>query len=185
MTDRVRRQLAYAVILCLAGAGLALYAATRTWLVDVTVRPAPLPALRDARTGGDLVSWLPGLAVVGLAGGGALLATRGAARRGVGVLLGLAGVGIAGGAAVAVIDGAAPGWPVLCAVGAAAVAAGGVSAVLRGGAWPALGARYDRRAPAPTGEPTRSDPAPDGKPPAGGTVAAWDALDRGEDPTAG
>jgi hypothetical protein len=167
-----RRLLAYAVILCLAGAGLALFAATRTWVVEVTPRPAPLPELRTPRTGGDLVSWLPGLAVVGLAGAGALLATRGRARAGVGGLLVVVGLGLAAGAAYAVIDGAAPGWPAVCALGGLAVAAGGIGTVVRGRDWPALGARYDRRA-----APRRSAAGPDD------TVAAWDALDRGEDPT--
>jgi Tryptophan-associated transmembrane protein (Trp_oprn_chp) len=167
------RLLAYAVILCVAGAGLALFAATRTWLVEVTPRPAPLPELRAPRTGGDLVPWLPGLAVVGLAGGGALLATRGAVRRGVGGLLAVAGLGIAGGAAAALSDATARGWPVLCVLGGVMLMVAGIAAVVRGREWPALGARYDRRAAPPPA--TRAGTAD--------TVAAWEALDRGEDPT--
>ncbi|MBM0233247.1 Trp biosynthesis-associated membrane protein, partial [Micromonospora sp. STR1_7] len=61
--------------------------------------------------------------------------------------------------------------------------AGGWTA-LRGGGWPAMGARYER--------PTRT--VAGSAPPAAGpsaplagrrTTEAWDALDRGEDPTAG
>ena len=71
-----RRALTYAVLLCVAGAGLALATATRTWAVEVTLRPAPLPAVRETSTGATLLPWLPALALVGLAGAGALLATR-------------------------------------------------------------------------------------------------------------
>jgi hypothetical protein len=166
-----RRQLAYAVLGCLAGAGLALFAVTRTWIVEVVPRPAPLPSIRTARTGGDVLTWLPALAAAGLAAAGALLATRAAARRALGVLLLLVGLGIAIGAgyAAATHDVVNPGWPVLSVLGGLAVAAAGAAAVTRGQSWPAMGARYERPA-------TRSDerPAP---------TSAWDALDRGEDPT--
>jgi hypothetical protein len=161
------RQLAYAVVACLAGAGLALFAATRTWVVEVAVRPGPLPPIRTARTGGDLVGWLPALALVGLAGAGALLATRAAARRAVGVLLVLTGLGIAAGAVTAAAGHDAQAtWPVLCVVGGVVAAAVGLTATVRGGRWPAMGARYER---------------PEARPAA---RSVWDALDRGEDPTA-
>jgi uncharacterized membrane protein (TIGR02234 family) len=63
---------------------------------------------------------------------------------------------------------------VLCAVGGAALVAGGLLTIGRGRGWPAMGARYERRAPpAPTGT---GDAARDG-------MATWDAIDRGEDPT--
>src|SRR5690606_8421929 len=75
---RPRRQLAVAMLCCVAGAGLAAFAATRTWSVETTAR-GPLPGLRAAHTGGELLPWLPALALAGLAGAGALLATRGPA----------------------------------------------------------------------------------------------------------
>jgi hypothetical protein len=162
---RAGRELALAVLLCLVGAGLALFAATRTWAVELTARPAPLPPLRTARTGADLAPWLSGLAVVGLAGAGALLATRRLPRIAVGVLVGLCGVGVVVGAVAA---GGWAGWPVACGLGGLALLAGGGLAAARGARWPALGARYERRTPGPIGP---------------STVAAWDALDRGEDPT--
>jgi hypothetical protein len=168
-----RRQLAYAVVACLAGAGLALFAATRTWVVEVDPRPAPLPPIRAARTGGDVIAWLPALAVAGIAGAGGLLATRAAVRRAVGVLLLLIGLAIAGGAghAAALRDGVDEAWPVLCAIGGLAVAAAGAAALARGQRWPAMGARYER----PAGRSGERPATPTG---------AWDALDRGEDPTA-
>jgi uncharacterized membrane protein len=160
-----RRQLTLAVLVAAAAAGLALYAASRTWRVEVTVRPAPLPAVRTARPGGALLPVLPALALVGLAGAGALLATRGRGRTAVGVLVLVSGLGMVGAAAyaLAALDGVGAGWPVVCGLAGAAVAAVGAVALRRGRAWPGLGTRYERRAPA---EP-----------------ALWDALDRGEDPT--
>jgi hypothetical protein len=48
------------------------------------------------------------------------------------------------------------------------VAAAGASTSVRASAWPALGARYERRADVATGSSDRD---------------IWDALERGEDPT--
>ncbi|MEU6075199.1 Trp biosynthesis-associated membrane protein [Micromonospora sp. NPDC047074] len=179
-----RRELTYAVLLCLAGAGLALWASTRTWAVDLTARPAPLPPLRDARTGAGLLPWLPALALVGLAGGGAVLATRGRARRLLGGLLCGLGAAVAAGGGyglVAAFDGAVSRhWAGLCLLGGVLAGAGGLLTALRGHRWPAMGARYERRA--------RRDARPgvagaDGRVTGRHTTEAWDALDRGEDPT--
>jgi hypothetical protein len=137
VAGRERRELAYSLVACLGGAGLAAAAA------------------------GDLAPWVRALALVGLAGGGALLAARGAARTALGALL------AAGGAAVTA--GGGLGDP-LVAAGGLGLAAGGAFAAARGRRWPALGARYERRGPGtPGAEPTSLD--------------AWTALDRGEDPT--
>ncbi|MEW2377805.1 Trp biosynthesis-associated membrane protein [Micromonospora sp. NPDC047812] len=179
----------YAVLLCVAGAGLALWASTRTWAVELTARPTPLPPVRDARTGAGLLPWLPALALVGLAGGGAVLATRGRARRLLGGLLCVLGAAVTAGGGyglVAAFDGeVARHWPALCLLGGVLATAGGLLTALRGRHWPAMGARYERR------------PAGDAAPAARGgngrgegdrvtgrqTTEAWDALDRGEDPT--
>ncbi|RLP92122.1 Trp biosynthesis-associated membrane protein, partial [Micromonospora sp. CV4] len=142
-----RRQLTYAVLLCLAGAGLALWASTRTWSVELTVRPAPLPPVRDARSGAALLPWLPALALVTLAGGGAVLATRGRPRRLLGVLLGALGLAVAAGGGYGLVtdlDGVVSRqWPALCLLGGVLAAAGGGWTALRGGDWPAMGARYE------------------------------------------
>ncbi|HEV8174418.1 MAG TPA: Trp biosynthesis-associated membrane protein, partial [Actinoplanes sp.] len=113
-----RRALASCVVGCLAGAGLALYAATRTWSLQVIARPG-LSDLRAARTGADEVPRLVGLALVALAGAGALLATRGLVRRLLGGLLAVVG---AGGAV----------WPIACVVGGGLIVFGGVGAARRG-----------------------------------------------------
>ncbi|MGC5380227.1 Trp biosynthesis-associated membrane protein [Micromonospora sp. DT68] len=182
-----RRQLTYAVLFGLAGAALALWAATRSWSVEVTARPAPLPPVRDVRSGAALLPWLPALALVALAGGGAVLATRGWLRRVVGVLLGVLGLAVAAGGGyglVADLGGVVNRqWPALCLLGGLLAAVGGGWTALRGGGWPAMGARYER----PTRTVTESEPEVAGPPgPMAGrrTTEAWDALDRGEDPTA-
>jgi hypothetical protein len=179
--------------MCLGGAGLALLAATRTWTVEVTVRLAPLPPLHTDRTGGALLPWLPPLALVGLAGAGALIATRGGVRRALGVLLLLLGLGLAAGGGYGVagagVSGSRVAWPVLCALGGLLLAAGGVSTLLRGHRWPGMSARYERPIRGADPHLTHSGDRPTaGIPPkkaGGGSVTstqAWDALDRGEDP---
>nr|WP_244253203.1 Trp biosynthesis-associated membrane protein [Micromonospora antibiotica] len=171
----------YAVLLCLAGAGLATWTATRTWSVEVLARGA-LPPARQDRSGADLLPWLSALALVALAGGGAVLATRGRLRRLLGGFVALLGLAVAagGGYGLAADPGAEAHrqWPALCLLGGLVAAGGGLLTALRGAGWPTMGARYERTARA-TG-PDR----PDGRPIAeGGNRAAWDALDRGEDPT--
>jgi uncharacterized membrane protein (TIGR02234 family) len=171
-----RRELTVAVLLCAVGALLALWATTRDWAVLVTERPVPLPAVRDVRSGGDAAPAAAALTLVGLAGAAALLAVRGAGRLLVGVLLLLAGIGVAAGGIAVLADGitAGPatdvrlsaGWPVLCVAGGVLVALGGLLATVRGRRWSALGRKYD----APSARRAPADP--------------WEALDRGEDPTA-
>ncbi|MBX7264647.1 Trp biosynthesis-associated membrane protein [Micromonospora sp. Llam7] len=174
-----RREAAYAVLLCLAGAGLALWAATRTWAVEVAARPAPLPPVRQVRTGAALLPWLPALALVGLAGGGAVLATRGGPRRVLGGLLALLGLAVGtGGGYGLVVDVAGEAsrhWPALCLLGGLLVTTGGLLTAARGQRWPAMGARYER------GSVPRERPS--GPIAGAATAQAWDALDRGEDPT--
>ncbi|MEV4708246.1 Trp biosynthesis-associated membrane protein [Actinoplanes sp. NPDC049316] len=169
-------------VLCsVAGAAVALFGVTRTWAVEVTTRPG-LPELRSTRTGTEVAPWVLALALVALAGGGALLATRGAVRRVLGALLALAGLGVVAGAITgrAGLDVGAAGaggtvWPVACVAGGLLVLAGGWSALRHGHEWPGMGARYERR-------PQEAPAAPEDQ--RVDTRAAWDALDRGDDPTA-
>ncbi|RUL94312.1 Trp biosynthesis-associated membrane protein [Verrucosispora sp. FIM060022] len=173
MTDR--RELAYAVLLCLAGAGLALWAVTRTWVVDSTTSSA----LDEGGTGARLLPWLPALALVGLAGGGAVLATGGWLRRVLGALLALFGLALAGGGGYGLLadlgDQVSSQWPALTLLGGLMATAGGALTALRGNRWPAMSARYERR--------SRRDADTSGPIQGAGTVDAWEALDRGEDPT--
>jgi hypothetical protein len=150
------------------GAGLALLAASRAWSADPgRAQPAGLGTATDPLTGGEQYPWIPALALAALAGGGALLATRGALRTVVGCLLLLCGAGIVLGVAYAVAREAEPFWPVAAALGALAVFDAGWLTVRRGRSWPAMGARYERSA-------TRNDDP----------ASMWDELDHGRDPTA-
>ncbi|MFG1606372.1 Trp biosynthesis-associated membrane protein [Actinoplanes sp. NPDC049265] len=189
------RGLGAAVVGCLAGAGLAIFAATRVWAVRVTERPG-LPELRETTTGAAAQGWLIALGLVALGGAAALLATRGVVRRGLGVLVVLAGMGLAVAAVVgrAGLDAGEAGagavvWPAACVIGAALIVVGGLSAARRGHRWPSMGSRYERsKAPSPHAEPGgASEPSAAAglKPGVTGTDtrAAWDALDRGDDPT--
>jgi len=198
-----RRGLATAVLACVVGAGLALFAATRTWTTTTQRQAPPLPDKLVDHTGASLIGWLPALALVGLAGAGALLATRGRVRTIIGLLLALVGLGVVAGA----IDGlglAAGAWPVIVGVGGLGIAWAGLSATRSGTTWPAMGARYERPAAsmaahgdAPPGASMNDASAPPaGSGPqapseraatAGGRsrtpASMWDDLDRGVDPT--
>jgi hypothetical protein len=119
------------------------------------------------------------LGLVALAGAGALLLVRGWGRVGIGVVVTLAGAGVvAAGLIPRKIGGFAYGeqvpafhpsvWGWLTAAGGVAVMLGGLVAIWRGRRWDAPAARSE------SGQRPDQVPARD----------TWDALDRGEDPTA-
>jgi hypothetical protein len=108
------------------------------------------------------------LGLVSLAGGAALLLVGRWARRVLGLLLSLAGLGIV---VWAVAEGSSSGWTALAIAGGGGVSAGGAVALTRCGRWPAPGRRFAAGAP---GQAESRRPARD----------TWEALDRGEDPTA-
>jgi hypothetical protein len=176
--------------MCVVGAGLALFAATRTWTTTIQRQAPPLPDKVVAHTGASLLGWLPALALVGLAGAGALLATRRTWRTVIGLLLLVVGFGVLGGG-IDGLDVAAGAWPIFVGVGGLAIAWSGLAAMRSGGTWPAMGARYERPAGNPAHTAAASDPASPA-PIDGGTAAAcpsrthasmWDDLDHGVDPT--
>jgi len=170
-----RRELAVTVAECAIGALLALLATSRTWRVVAGAGAVPLPSQKV--TGAGVLPWAPAVALVGLAGAGALLAVRYKARALLGLLLMVAGLPLAiGGISVAAAGRAHVLWSLLCGLGGLLIGHAGLRALLRGASWPALGGRYERPVAEPVeyverGGPSRSD------------VAMWDALDRGEDPT--
>lgn len=184
------RELRLALLLVLAGGALLLLAAGRPWVDLVLPRPAPLPSVTQTRTGNDVVAALSPLGLLGLAGVAALAATRDRGRVLVGLLLLAAGLaagvatasGLAAGVEAAldaqrpapVLDGAGfTAWPYAGLAGGLLLALGGLVVTVRGRRWAALSSRYE--APAARAE------APAARP----EVAAWEALDRGEDPTGG
>ena len=192
----MRGRLGLAVLLSLAGAGVLLLALTQVW---VEVEGAPglsIETLSDRVAGGDLAPGALACAYVALAGVAALIATRGWGRVLVGVL-------IAAAAVVALLD-VAPlasgdtlthrtfehlahcttdgcssdrtvhpafsGWPWIASAGALLVLLGGGLTIVRGRRWAGLGSSYDAPGAAPP-EPVTEK-------------GVWDALDRGDDPTA-
>ncbi|MDR8409551.1 Trp biosynthesis-associated membrane protein [Nonomuraea sp. 3-1Str] len=183
------------VALTAAGCALVLFAATRAWITvragHATGVPGGAGADPVTPSGGDLAPVLTPLALAGLAGVVAALASKGLTRRLVGALLTLCGLG-AGLATWLAVAGDAPtvwlrehdalrglgsftwdvvaAWPALSAVGAALMVAGGVLAAVRGPRWAGMSDRYERTPAA--GRPRVSDDR-----------ALWDALDRGDDPT--
>ena len=180
-----RRELLTSVLLCLLGSALVLLAVSRSWVTHRIAAPAPLPSKAFTVAGTHLAPGARALALVGLAGVAAVLATRRLGRIAVGVLLTAAGAGIVAVVARALADPDAairragpfvdvtyaPGqhlgrWPYVALLGAVLVAAGGVLVVVRGRSWASMSAKYDAPAQKPHGE-----------------ASLWDALDRGEDPT--
>lgn len=164
-----RRALVLCALCCAAAAGFVLFAASRGWVTTTVQRPAPMPAVQLVRTGAALAPWLPALALVALAGAGALFATRGLPRTVVGLVLLLCGSALAVGAVIAAADGATVLWPVGCALAGVVVATAGAQTVRCGRSWPSLGTRYERHPG--TGRVAVTD------------AQVWDALDRGVDPT--
>ena len=201
MRSGPRAEVGLAVLLCLLGAFVLLVAAGRSWAVVELPGTGLLPARAIGVPGSALVPGLQALGLVGLAGVVAVAATRGWGRIVVGAVLLVVGGGVlaltagllsdlttaaldtavvrdAGGTSQGVSQGtvAGTGWPILAALGGLLLAAAGLLVAARGRRWAALSRRYD--APA-----TRTQTPP----PASGPVAErelWEALDRGEDPTA-
>ncbi|BCJ30879.1 Trp biosynthesis-associated membrane protein [Actinocatenispora sera] len=173
-----RGQLVLAVVACTLGAGIALYAASKNWSVQAGRPLGPLHLQQTGRTGTEITPVVPTLALISLAGAGALVATRRIGRLLVGVLLILTGFGVAAGAGYGLSAAAhdpgtvTPGWAITALVGGLLVAAVGFGTVLRGRGWPTMGSRYERTA----GRTARVGADDD-------AAKIWDAIDDGHDPT--
>jgi uncharacterized membrane protein (TIGR02234 family) len=183
---RSRPGLLPAVVGIAVGGGLVLLASGREWAHATVKVPAGSPAvLRVA--GHNVASSLPAVGIAMLALAAAVLAASGVMRRIVGLVvlaLGATTFGVAFtargdvsnaleqrevGAAGIPLHAAANGWWLLVAIGGLITLGMGLLTVARGGQWGGLGAKYD----APSAASRPKDPA----------LTAWDALDRGEDPT--
>jgi uncharacterized membrane protein (TIGR02234 family) len=180
------RELALAVVLLAGGAAVALWAGSHVWADAAVHRPGIVTAQQLALPGTTVAGTATALSYAVLAATAVVLVTRGWLRRvagGVAAALGAlvaattalgvsdvsGAVAAAAGGPVAFTASLAPWWVASLAGGLLAVA-GGALAAWRASGWPAMGARYgvpeaERR--------TASNPA----------AAAWNALDRGEDPT--
>ena len=183
-----------ALLLTAGGAALTLAAVGRPW-AHAVVALGPF-RFEAAPLGRDATGLPAALALVALAGVVAILATRGAGRTIVGALLILAGAGITASVVYAATDRSAleelaaraaslasaagvrieiTAWPWLTAGGGLLIAAAGLLTVVRGRSWPGMGNRYEA--------PRRADGGGTGTP-SGTAGGMWEALDRGQDPTA-
>ncbi|MCU1593516.1 MAG: Trp biosynthesis associated, transrane protein Oprn/Chp [Frankiales bacterium] len=195
-----RRELRLAVLLCLVGSALVLYATTRTWAV---LEPTRLGSVAVDLSGDTLSGASQALGYVGLAAVLALAATKRLGRVVVGVLVLAAGIGIVialsrvlhAGLASRALEHVstpactpAPGesscgqyvllppvsttvtWVWVSLVGGVLMSASGLLVAVRGPRWAALSSSYAPPAARPA-EPPVTD------------KGVWDALDRGEDPT--
>ncbi len=208
-----RRGLVLAVAGCVAAAAALLLGAGQVWLRVGLPARAPLPAVSQTFTGGEVADALVPLGILVGAAGLALIAARKVGRLIVGVVV--LAAGLLSAAAVGFFlyddgDNAATSWaqgyavsaeslvpqrdlfrlPALLALAGGGVAvAVGIFVIVRGRRWPVMGARYERR-------PGAASAAGDGRARAGSTdgprgaqqpvseTAMWAALERGEDPTA-
>jgi uncharacterized membrane protein (TIGR02234 family) len=194
-----RRELRLAVLLCLLGSALVLYAVDRTWFSVAEGQQVSIDAVRTVVKGHRIVSGAQALGYVGLAGVVALAATRRTGRVLVGLLVLSAGVGVvvviaralgaglsergvgalrpggcgvgSGGCLAAFTDPkVSAGWAWLALAGGVLLALSGLLVTVRGRRWAALSSSYSPPA-ARAVEPPVTD------------KGVWDALDRGEDPT--
>ena len=150
-----RRELAVAVGLVVLGAAVALLGGGRS--------TGTTPGVPTAPGAGGGSSGSTALALVALAGAGAVLLVRNRTR----LVLGLVLVGVA--AALLTIGLSPVRWHAV--LGAVPVALGGLLVLARARRWPQPRGRYDAG-------PRRTTHAPETP------RETWDALDRGEDPTA-
>jgi uncharacterized membrane protein (TIGR02234 family) len=206
-SHRSGRGLMLALVAGAAGAGVVLLAAQQRWARVSFTPPPPLPVSTVTVTGQDLVPAADALGLAALACLAAILATRGLARRGAGILL-AAGGALAGIAAAASVrtqhvaavasahsfglgstTGTAPRvalsafpWWAVAAMGGAMIVAVGLAAAWRGTRWPGMSSRYERAGAGAARGGSRL-PQDSGPSRADGQAAAWEALDRGSDPT--
>jgi hypothetical protein len=128
-----------------------------------------------ARTGHQLTAVPDGCGVVALAGLAVIAVTRGRSRIAVALVVTIAGAGAVAASAGQLSRPALTGWPWLALIAGLLVGAAGVLVTVRGGGWAGPTARFAAGGARPSAGPRTADPQ----------VAAWDALDRGEDPTLG
>ena len=199
------RGLRLGVTLCLLGAALVLAGCLLDWGTVVEDAP-PLPARALHPHGTSLAPGLRGLGVLGALGVLGIAATRGPGRRLVGLVVLAAGAGVTVVTSLWLQPGelhrALRRWYLHCESGCGSVsrttatlhsvtahhlglwlaltgslvlAAAGLLTLVRGGTWSRLGSSYE--APTVASVPSAESGAPSDK-------VVWDALDRGDDPTA-
>jgi uncharacterized membrane protein (TIGR02234 family) len=192
-----RRELAIALAALVAGGTMCLVFAGQVW--GEAVVDDGLSTTTEQATGRDLLPSAPAVGLLALAAVVAIPATRHVGRLAVGLVLALAGLATAigsvrlardlsshviswasqGGEAAESVHGATahPAAALLTGAGGLLVAGVGVAVLGRGPTWPGMGRRFDRDGGA-GGEPQTDAPR------SVSSRDTWDALDRGDDPTA-
>lgn len=188
-----RRLYAPALILGLVGALGATVGGSRPW-IEATSSATGLPTLHASASGADLAPLSGALGVVLLAAFGAVIATRGWVRRGLGALVVVASLVVL----YSVVDPSGSGdvlrsglsakgwsgggyqtstrlWRWLVLASALVTAAAGAVTFWYGGRWAVMGDRYD--APGST-RPAAAKPAEELT-----ENDVWQAIDHGRDPT--
>ena len=173
----------------IGGALLTWFAYSRTWQQEPPCATSFVPRCGQPTSGADLEPAGAALALITALTSLAVIPTRGRGRRIVGMLLlllGLTGVAVA----LAATSLSPSSWWVVAAIGSTVTVMGSIVTIRRAPNWPTMSSRYER-----------SDARPDAGPGATGVVLsgstvevgvrelavteAWDALDRGLDPTLG
>ncbi len=217
------RELAAALLVGAAGAGLVFLSTRQAWAHVRTIPPRPLPASDVAVTGAQLIPYADALVLAGLGTLAAVLASRGLLRRITGAALAAlgavlaataftltaagaiaaanAGITPATASAGSVTDGSdsaasavpniadsaphvtfsAAGWQALVVVGAIAMVGAGVLVVCRARRLAVMSSRYDSPAGAARRRGAEQERAAGRAP---DSASIWEALSRGDDPTA-
>lgn len=175
-----------AVVGCAVGGLLVLLTSGRQW-AHTTLAANSGGTGSLSVSGHQVSSSIPAVSYALLALAVAILASSGFMRRIVGAMVTLVGslavvVAIHArgdvsnalsdqehGATGIAVHASANGWWVLVVIGGVLAIVAGMATMLRSGAWSGMGEKYD----APTSAPPVRDPG----------AVAWEALDRGEDPT--
>jgi uncharacterized membrane protein (TIGR02234 family) len=191
---RSLRGYAAVLLLGLAGAVAVMVAVTRPWIRGTAEVPG-LPTIEAEVSGTTMAPLAGALGVVLLASFGAVIATRGWVRRGLGVLVVVASV-------VVLVSAAAPpdaadaledalsakgwaggdytsapvGWRWLALVGAIGCLVAGAAVAVRGHRWAVMGSRYDAPVAPRAAAQRDADQEID-------DAELWRALDQGRDPT--
>jgi uncharacterized membrane protein (TIGR02234 family) len=182
-----RRGPAFAVIGCALGGLLVLLTGGREWAHTSLSGVAGAGRSTLSVTGHQVAPSITAVGISLLALAAAILASNGVMRRVAGVLVVLvagAAIGVAftarGDVSSALrqrevgptgfsVHATANGWWIVTAIGGVLALAAGVMTVFHSRRWSRMGEKYD----APSAPRPAKDPA----------TVAWDALDRGEDPT--
>lgn len=185
-----------ALLLGLLGAVAMTVGVARPWAA-ATANQRGVPPIEATVTGADLIPLAGALGVVVLAAFGAVIATRGWVRRGLGVLILAASVVVLvsaihpAGAGHALEEGlsnkgwtggdyttSSPAWRWVVLAASVVCALAGAAVARLGGRWSTMGKEYDA--------PARSEPANDSTAASSGAMSeaeVWREIDQGRDPT--